>query len=51
MSKHVQFVRVPSWGFSWLGGADYYGRRWCLHLGLWLIFIWQLTDEELEQMQ
>jgi hypothetical protein len=45
----IQFVRVPGWGFSFDGkDAWYYGRRWSLHIGPWLIFIWQLTDEQIE---
>lgn len=30
-------VRIPSWGLS-LSRADYYGWRWCLHVGPFLLF-------------
>lgn len=39
MTRHVQLVRVPSWGLA-AHGAIYYGWRWCLHIGPWLVFLW-----------
>lgn len=44
----MQFVRVPVWGLSWCGDARYYGRRWCAHVGPWLIFIWQCTEVDMD---
>lgn len=44
--KHIQFVRVPDWRLEWCGDAGYYGRRWCAHVGPWLVFLWQMTDDE-----
>ena len=38
MINHLHAVRLPSWGLS-INRADYYGYRWGLHLGRWLIFI------------
>ncbi len=46
--KHIQVVRVPGWCLSF-GGAEYYGRRWCLSIGPWLVFLWQMSDEALER--
>lgn len=37
MGEWIQPVRVPGWGFD-LGEARYYGWRWCLHIGPWLLF-------------
>lgn len=31
-------VRIPSWGFE-ISRADYYGWRYCLHVGVWLVFL------------
>jgi hypothetical protein len=45
--KHVQIMRVPGWDF-WCGEACYYGRRWVAHVGPFLIFLWQMTDDEME---
>lgn len=44
--KHIQFVRVP-WGISWFGDARYYGRRWGIQLGPWLVFLWQMNDAQM----
>lgn len=44
----VQFVRVPGWGFS-IDDAGYYGWRWCIHFGPWLIFIQPLTLDQAQQ--
>ena len=38
MINHLHAVRLPSWGLS-INRADYYGYRWGLHLGRWLIFM------------
>lgn len=46
--SHLQFVRVPGWGFDWPTDATYYGRRWAFQFGPWLVFFWQLTDEQIE---
>lgn len=35
-----QAVRVPEWCIEWHSDARYYGRKWCLHIGPWLVFIW-----------
>jgi hypothetical protein len=35
----VTVVRVPSWGLSITGRADYYGCWRCIHIGPWLIFM------------
>lgn len=43
----MQVIRAPGWGMSW-DDARYYGRRWCAHVGPWLIFIWQCSDAEME---
>lgn len=34
----MQIVRVPHWGIS-VNEASYYGWRWCLHVGPWLLFV------------
>lgn len=39
----MQILRVPGWGLG-LHDARYYGRRWCVEVGPWLIFFGQ--DEE-----
>ncbi len=31
-------IRVPSWGLT-AARAEYYGYRWGLHLGPWLVFV------------
>lgn len=38
---HVQIISAASWGLS-AGCARYYGRRWFVHAGPWLFFVWQL---------
>ncbi len=40
MTRHFQFARVPGWGLS-ISEARYYGWRWCLHIGPWLVFFGQ----------
>lgn len=37
-------ARVPSWGLS-LHRAEYYGVRWCAHVGPYLIFFWPIGDK------
>ena len=34
----VTTVRVPGWGLSVTGPAEYYGCWMCWHIGPWLIF-------------
>ena len=36
----MTIVRVPPWGLS-LCEARYYGWRWSLHVGPFLIFFWR----------
>jgi hypothetical protein len=38
MSSHIHSVRLPTWGLS-ITEARYYGYRFGLHFGPWLIFI------------
>lgn len=45
---HLQFVKAAEWGCEWLGDARYYGRRWCAHIGPWLVFIWQCSQSEMD---
>lgn len=45
----LQFVRLPEWGFEWLGDARYYGRRWCAHVGPWFVLIWQCSEADMDQ--
>ncbi len=42
----MQIMRVPGWGL-WLYDAAYYGRRWCLNIGPFLIFGGQMTEQEI----
>jgi hypothetical protein len=44
MTRHVQVLRVPSWGLS-IADARYYGRRWGLHIGPLLVFLWQIGGD------
>lgn len=37
----MTILRVPSWGLS-LDEARYYGWRWGLHVGPWLVFFWKV---------
>lgn len=37
----MSVVRVPGWSLS-LHEARYYGWRWCLHVGPWLVFFWSV---------
>jgi hypothetical protein len=36
----MTIVRVPGWGLS-INDGRYYGWRWCLHVGPWLVFFGQ----------
>ena len=36
----MTIVRVPSWRLE-VVTADYYGWRYCLHIGPWLVFFWK----------
>jgi hypothetical protein len=36
----MTIVRVPGWGLS-VNDGSYYGSRWCLHVGPWLVFFGQ----------
>lgn len=44
----MNIVRVPGWSFELVGrdGAGYYGARWCVCLGPYLIFVGRLTEAE-----
>ncbi len=33
------FARLPGWGLSWPCDASYYGYRWGLQVGPWLVLI------------
>jgi len=47
MTKHIQILLVPwSWPLLWCGDAGYFGRRWFLGVGPFLILIWQLTEAQ-----
>lgn len=35
----MTIVRVPDWGLELHTDASYYGWRWCLHAGPWLVFM------------
>lgn len=37
--NHIQVLRVPSWGFSLERGDYYYGWRWWLQIGPFLVLI------------
>ena len=36
--KHLHSIRLPMWGLS-ITAARYYGYRFGLHIGPWLIFV------------
>jgi hypothetical protein len=36
----TQMIRVPPWGLG-LYTARYYGWRWGLHVGPWIVFFWR----------
>ena len=35
----IHFAPLPTWGLSWPEDASYYGYRWGLHVGPWLVLI------------
>jgi hypothetical protein len=35
----MQAIRVPGWRLS-IADARYYGWRWCLQVGPWLVLLW-----------
>ena len=38
MGDLAQIVRAPSWGLS-VGAARFYGWRWWLHVGPWIVLL------------
>ena len=44
----MQVMRVSGWGL-WLHEARYYGWRWCLCIGPFLIFFWNVNTQSDEQ--
>lgn len=43
--KYMQITRVPGIGFS-IEEARYYGWRWALHVGPWLVFFWPMPEPQ-----
>lgn len=43
----MQIIRVPAWGLYY-GGAEYFGRRHFVHIGLFVILWGQMTPDEIE---
>jgi hypothetical protein len=41
----IHAVKVLPWGLS-ISNARYYGYRWALHIGPWLIFVARVRIEE-----